>query len=223
MADAREELRKSHGEMKTSKVMIDELEYRARGGRDGYAWDAQAWYGGDIDKLWLKSEGEGSLGRSPEGAEVQALWSRAVSPFFDLQLGLRHDFRPDPERTYLVAGVQGLAPYWFEVDAAAFLSDKGEVSARIEGEYDFRITQRLILQPRAELELAFQDVPELGIGSGPTKLEGGLRLRFEISPRFAPYLGVEYEQALGETADLRRASGEEAGGLSLLAGLRTWF
>jgi copper resistance protein B len=223
MAAAREALRKEHGEMRTSKLMIDELEYRASKGRDGYSWDAQAWHGGDRDKLWLKSEGEGGFGRSPESAEVQALWSRAIDPWFDLQLGLRHDFRPDPERTHLVLGVQGLAPYWFELDAAAFVSDNGEVSARIEAEYDLRIAQRLILQPRAEIELALQDSPDIGVGSGLSTGEAGLRLRYEIAPRFAPYVGVEYERAFGDTADLRRALDEDAGTLSLLAGIKLWF
>jgi copper resistance protein B len=109
--------------MKTYQVLIDQLEAKFRNGRDGYAWDAQASHGGDINKLWLKTEGEGAFGEAVEGAEVQALWSRAIDPWFDLQLGVRHDFRPDPERTHLVVGVQGLAPYWFEVDTAAFVSN----------------------------------------------------------------------------------------------------
>ncbi len=209
--------------MKTNKVLIDQLEAKLRNGRDGYAWDAQAWYGGDIDKLWLKTEGEGAFGEAVEGAEVQALWSHAIDPWFDLQLGARHDFRPDPERTHLVVGVQGLAPYWFEVDAAAFVSNKGDVTARLEAEYDLRITQKLILQPRVELDLSLQDVPEIGIGSGLSSGELGARLRYEIRPEFAPYVGLEYERAFGDTADFRRAAGEKAGGLSLLVGLRTWF
>jgi copper resistance protein B len=223
MAEAREELREEHGSMETYKVLVDQLEAKLRNGRDGYAWDAQAWYGGDIDKLWLKTEGEGAFGESVEGAEVQALWSHAIDPWFDLQLGVRHDFRPDPERTHLVLGVQGLAPYWFEVDAAAFVSDKGEVTARLEAEYDLRVTQKLILQPRVELDLSLQDVPEIGIGSGLSSGEIGARLRYEIRPEFAPYVGIEYERAFGGTADFRRAAGEKAGGLSLLVGLRTWF
>ena len=223
MARAREDLREEHGDIKTSKVLIDQAEVKLRDGHDGYAWDAQAWYGGDIDKLWIKTEGEGAFREEVEKAEVQVLWSHAIDPWFDLQLGLRHDLRPDPERTYLVAGVQGLAPYWFEVDAAAFLSNKGDVTARLEAEYDLRLTQKLILQPRVEFDLAAQDVPELGIGSGLSFGEIGARLRYEIRPEFAPYIGVEYERAFGDTADFRRASGEKAGGWSLLVGLRTWF
>ena len=223
MAAARAGMREEHGGMETYKILIDQLEAKLRDGRDGYAWDAQAWYGGDIDKLWIKTEGEGAFGEAVERAEVQALWSRAIDPWFDLQLGVRHDFRPDPERTHLVLGVQGLAPYWFEVDAAAFLSDKGDLTARFEAEYDLRLTQKLILQPRVELDLAAQDVPELGIGSGLSSGEIGARLRYEVRPEFAPYVGVEYERAFGDTADLARAAGEKAGGWSLLVGIRTWF
>jgi copper resistance protein B len=223
MAEAREELLEEHGSMETSKVLVDQLEAKTHNGRDGYAWDAQAWYGGDINKLWIKTEGEGAFGEAVEGAEVQALWSRAIDPWFDLQLGVRHDFRPDPERTHLVVGVQGLAPYWFEVDAAAFVSNKGDVTARLEAEYDLRITQKFILQPRVELDLSLQDVAEIGIGSGLSSGEIGARLRYEIRPEFAPYVGVEYERAFGRTTDFRRAAGEKAGGLSLLVGLRTWF
>jgi copper resistance protein B len=223
MAEAREELRATHGDIVTSKLLVDRLEARIGDGEDGYAWDAIFWWGGDIDKLWIESEGEGAFAGPVEAAEIQASWSRAIDPWFDLQLGLRHDFRPDPERTYLVAGIQGLAPYWFEVDGTIFLSDEGDLSARLEGEYDLRLTQKLIAQPRAELELAAQDVPELGIGAGLSSGELGVRLRYEIVPEFAPYVGVEYERAFGETADFRRAAGEGAGGWALLLGIRAWF
>lgn len=223
MAEAREMLREEHGSIETFKLLIDQAEAKIGDGRDGYGLDAQAWYGGDIDKIWLKSEGEGRFGEKPEKVEVQALWSHAVDPWFDLQIGLRHDFRPDPERTHLVLGAQGLAPFWFEVDGALFLSDKGEVTARAEAEYDLRLTQKLILQPRVELELSAQAVPEIGLGSGLTSGEIGARLRYEIIPEFAPYVGVEYERAFGGTADFARAQGEDAGGLSLVLGVRTWF
>jgi len=209
--------------METSKVLIDQAEVRIRDGRDGYAWDAQAWYGGDIDKAWVKTEGEGEFREAVEKAEVQALWSHAIDPWFDLQVGVRQDFRPNPQRTHLVVGAQGLAPYWFEVDGALFLSNKGDVTARFEGEYDLRVTQKLILQPRVEFDLALQDVPELGIGSGLSSAELGARLRYEFRPEFAPYIGVEYERAFGGTARFARASGEETNGWNLLVGLRTWF
>lgn len=223
MAAVRAAVYAEHGRFRGSKVMIDRLEYRAVDGRDGYAWEGDAWYGGDYDKLWLKTEGEGSFGDALEAAEVQALFSRALDPWFNLQAGVRYDIRPKPDRAHLAVGVQGLAPYWFEVDVAAFVSDKGDVTVRLEAEYDQRLTNRLILQPRVELDLAAQDVPELGIGAGLSSLEAGVRLRYEIVPEFAPYVGVEYERRFGDTADFARAEGEDAGGWAVLAGLRAWF
>jgi copper resistance protein B len=223
MAQAREGLRGEHGDHRIGKVLFDRLEARIRNGRDGYVWDGQGWYGGDIDKLWVKTEGEGEFGGPVEQVEVQALWSHAIGPFFDLQAGVRYDIRPRPDRGHLVVGVQGLAPYWFEVDAAAFLSNEGDLTARLEAEYDQRITQQLILQPRVEFDLAAQAVPELGIGSGLSTAELGLRLRYELKPQLAPYIGVEYERAFGGTADFRRAEGEDVGAWSFLVGLRAWF
>jgi copper resistance protein B len=223
MLRARDILRDEHGAIRTHLVLVDQLEARVQNGRDGYSWDAQAWYGGAIDRLWLKSQGEGTFGSSPEQAEVQALWSRALDPWFNLQAGVRYDFRPDPERGYLVLGIEGLASYWFEIDGAFFLSEKGDLSARLQAAYDQRITQRLILQPRVDLELSLQDVPEIGIGSGLSSAEAGLRLRYEIVPEFAPYVGVNYSRSFGDTARFRRAAGEDVGGWSLVVGIRTWF
>ena len=223
MAEAREELRREHGSIVTSKILIDQLETRIRSGRDGYFLNAEAWYGGDINKLWLKTEIEGAFGRKPEQAEVQALYSRAIDPWWNLQAGVRYDLRPNPERAYLVLGIEGLAPYWLEVDAAVFVSNKGDVSARFEVENDLRLTQKLILQPRIELDLAAQDVPAIGVGSGLSTAELGLRLRYEIKREFAPYVGVAYERAFGDTADFRRAAGDKAGGWNFLAGVRLWF
>lgn len=224
MAPSRRQLARENGGMKTDMVLIERLEARfaTDGGEDGYVWDAQGWYGGDINRFVLKTEGEGEFGGALEDAEIQALYSRAIGPFFDLQAGVRFDPEPDT-RTHLVVGVQGLAPYMFHVDGALFLSDRGDLTARIEGEYDQRITQQLILQPRIEVELAAQDIPEREIGAGITKIEPGLRLRYEFKPEFAPYIGVEYEAKLGETADLARLNGEDPDGFKLLVGLRAWF
>ena len=224
MSSSRDELSRSHGGMHTGMVLIERLEARVptEGGEDGYLWDAQAFYGGDINRFVIKTEGEGAFGGALEDAEIQALYSRAIGPFFDLQAGVRFDPEPDT-RGHLVLGVQGLAPYMFHVDSALFLSDRGDLTARIEGEYDQRITQRLILQPRVEVELAAQDIPEREIGAGVTKIEPGLRLRYEIVREFAPYMGLEYEAKLGETADIARAAGEDAAGFKLVFGLRAWF
>jgi copper resistance protein B len=224
MAAARAENRRMHGMMPIHRFVVDRFEVALGDGPAGYAWEGvDFWYGGDIDKLWLKGRGEGSFGGGVEEAEVQALWSHAIGPFWDLQAGLRYDIRPRPGRGQLVLGVQGLAPHWFEVDAAAFLSEQGDVTARIEAEYDLRITQRLILQPAAEIDLSLQDVPAIGLGSGLTGAEAGLRLRYEIVPEFAPYVGLRYERAFGDTARFRRASGEDVGGWRFLLGVRTWF
>lgn len=218
-----EELIAEHGGYTGYMVLFDRLEYRAVDGRDGFAWDAEGWYGGDYNRLWIKTEGEGEFGRAVESAEVQALYSRAIGPWFNLQAGVRYDLRPRPDRGHLVLGVQGLAPYWFEIDAAAFLSEKGDLTARFEAEYDQRITNRMILQPRVEFDLAAQEVPELGVGAGLSTIEAGLRLRYEIKREFAPYVGVQYERRIGDTADFAGAAGEDVGGWAFLVGLRSWF
>lgn len=220
---AREQFRREHGAIFSHKILINQLETAIRGGRDGYAWDTEAWYGGDIDRLWIKTEGDGEFGANPDQVEVQALWSHAIDPWFNLQAGVRHDFRPDPERTHLVLGVEGLAPYWFEIDGALFVSDKGDVTARLETSYDLRLTQRLILQPDLEANLSAQTIRAFGVGSGLTSVEAGLRLRYQVSPRFAPYVGARYERRLGKSADFARSAGEDVGGWSFLLGLRSWF
>jgi copper resistance protein B len=223
MAQAREDLRREHGDMRATKLLIDRLEWRAARGRDGYLLDGQGWYGGNIDKLWLKTEVEGERGRKLEQAEVQALWSRAIDPWFDLQAGVRLDADRGPNRTHLVLGVQGLAPYWYEVSSAVFLSNTGDLTVRAEAEYDLRITQKLILQPLVEVDLSAQDIEELGIGSGLSTAELGLRLRYQVSQQFSPYLGLSFERAFGHTRRFRRAKGGDAASLGALAGVRLRF
>lgn len=223
MVGSREALRREHGGGTFSQIMVNLAEYQVRDGRDGFRWDGEGWFGGDIDRLVVKSEGEGSFGEGVEDAEVRALYSRAIGPYFNLQAGVRYDFKPNPSRTYATIGFEGLAPYWFEVEGALFVSDKGDVLGRLKGYYDQRITQRLILQPRAELNFAAQDVPENGIGSGLSDIELGLRLRYEVKREFAPYIGVSYERRLGDSARFSRARGDDVGGPSVVVGLRTWF
>ena len=222
MAAARAVLPKEMGRMAWGTFRIDRLELQSGKGRDGWLWDADLHYGGDRDKLWLKSEGHAAFGDKLD-AEVQALWSRAIGPWFDLQAGVRQQLRHGPDRTQAVLGFQGLAPYFFEIDGAAFLSTKGELTGRIEAEYEQRITQRLILQPRVEANLSAQAIPELGLGSGLTSLQAGARLRYEIIREFAPYIGVEWQRDLGETARMTRAAGDDPGRVLLVAGLRAWF
>lgn len=223
MAAARELLRVENGDVRGAAVIIDQLEATAADGEEGYAWDVQGWSGGDINRFWWKSEGEGVFGEDVEEAEIQALYSRAIRPFFDLQAGLRQTWGADGDRTDLVVGVQGLAPHWFEVDAAAFLSSKGDLTARAEAEYDQRITQRWILQPRAEVVLSAQDIPDLSIGSGLSSLQVGARLRYEIRKEFAPYVGVEWTRSFGATRDFLEADGLGAEDTRLVAGIRAWF
>ena len=223
MQMGRHHLTAGHGGQKFSQVMFNIAEAQFRNGRDGFEWDGEGWYGGDINRLWIKSEGDGAFGRSLERAEVQALYSRAIGPYFNLQGGLRYDFKPNPSRAYAAIGFEGLAPNFFEVEGTLFLSNKGEVLARAEGYYDQRITQRLILQPRIELNLAAQNSRELGIGSGLSDAEIGLRLRYDIRREFAPYVGVQYRRAFGQTRRFLKDEGEDAGGWSLLTGVRVWF
>jgi len=223
MAASRAALPREMGRMSWATVRIDRLEAQTGKGPDSWLWEADLSYGGDRDKLWLKSEGHAAFGQ-PVSAEVQALWSRAIGPWFDLQAGVRQDLRPaGPDRTHAVLGVQGLAPYFFEVDGAMFLSTKGELTGRIEAEYDQRITQRLILQPRVEANFSAQAIPELGLGAGVTSLQAGARLRYEIRREFAPYIGVEWQRDLGRTARLTRAAGDDASRVLLVAGIRAWF
>jgi copper resistance protein B len=221
MARARDQLATEHGGGTASKVMLNLGEVRVLDGETGYRWDGEAWIGGDLNRFVLKTEGEGVDG-DLEAAEAQALYSRAIGPYFDLQAGLRQDFEPRP-RTYLTVGFEGLAPYWFETEGALFLSNKGDLSARLEGTYDLRLTQRWILQPRAEVNLAAQDVPELGVGSGLSDLELGLRLRYEVRREFAPYVGLSFERKFGRTADFARARGEDVEETSVVFGIRAWF
>lgn len=205
-------------------LLIDRLEYGATDGTDNYLWDTQAWFGGDWNKLWLKSEGEGPIhGGSPKNTEFQALYGRTVTPFWNVQAGLRYDVNPNPDRGFAVLGLQGLAPYWFETDTALYLSEDGDVSFRGEFEYELLLTQRLILQPRLEINAAAQDVPEYGIGSGLNNTEMGLRLRYAIKREFAPYIGVRWEQTYGNTRDMARAEGESTSSTAFVIGLRAWY
>ncbi|WP_299307222.1 copper resistance protein B [uncultured Croceicoccus sp.] len=222
MRASREALRTENGGMRYFWFQGDRAEYRAREGGDGYLWDVQGYYGGDLDKFWFKSEGEGTFGEQPEDAEIQGLWSHAIGPWWDVQAGIRQDLT-GPERTHAVLGVQGLAPYLFEVDAAAFLSNEGDLTARVEAEVEQRITQRLILQPRGEVNLSAQDVPELALGTGITSAEVGVRLRYEIIREFAPYIGVEQEWQLGKSADQARLDGEDPSVTNYVVGVRFWF
>jgi copper resistance protein B len=204
-------------------IEADQLEYRALDGDDTVTWNAHGWIGGDDHKAWIKSEGTAVVNGAAAQSEWQLLYSRAVTAFWDVQVGARYDVKPDPSRGYVVVGVQGLAPYFFDVDAAAFLSDDGDVSARIEAGYEWLLTQRLIAQPSVEVNGAVQDVEELGIGSGLGDVELGLRFRYEIVREVAPYVGLVWERTFGPTADLARRRGADVNDTAVVAGIRLWF
>ena len=223
MTASRKMLRHENGGMVAYSLVSNLAEYRVQKGADAYRWDGEGWFGGDTNRLVVKTEGEGTVRRGVESGEVQALYSRAIGPWFDIQAGVRHDFKPGPGRTYATIGFEGIAPYWFEVEGALFLSGKGDLLGRLEGYYDQRITQKLILQPRVELNFAAQDVPANGIGSGLSNAELGLRLRYEIRREFAPYVGISWESKVGDTARFARIAGDQVQTTSLVIGVRAWF
>ena len=203
-------------------VGINRLEaWDADEGR-GEAWEATAWFGTDLNRLWLRSEGERVDGHT-ESADVEVLYGRSVSAWWDVVGGVRQETRPGPSRSWAALGMQGLAPYKFEVQATAYVGNGGRVEANVEAEYELLLTNRLILQPVVELDFAAKDDEERGIGSGLSKAEAGLRLRYEFTRRFAPYIGVVHERTFGRTADLREADGEHAKDTRFVAGVRLWF
>lgn len=202
-------------------LLLDRLEYRMQKGADARVWDAQAWFGGDYNKLWLKSEGEQIGGRTEE-ADLQVLYARRVSPFWYLQGGLRTEPRPGPTQNYGVLAIQGLAPLWFNVEASAFFRG-GTLSGRLEAEYDQYLTQRLVLQPRIETNFSGSAEPARGVGRGINDVELGLRLRYEIKREIAPYLGVVWKRKVGDTADIARGVGQETTERGIVAGLRIWY
>ena len=205
------------------QIMVNLAEYQARQGHDGYRWDGEAWFGGDIDRAELRTEGTGTLRRGTDDAEMQALYSHAIDPYFNLEAGIRQDFAPTPTRTYATVGIEGLAPFMFQTEARLFVSTRGEVLGRLEAWYDQRVTQRLVLQPRAELNLSAQTTPARRIGSGLYDAELGLRLRYEIARRFAPYVGISYAAETGRTARYARTDGKDPTTTSFVAGARFWF
>lgn len=204
--------------------LIDRLEFGDPDGTNNYVWDAQGWIGDDLNKAWFKTEGEGPVhGGGPESTEFQALYNRVISPFWGVQAGVRYDTNPNPDRGFAVLGIQGLAPYWFETDTAMFVSEDGDVSFRGEFEYELLLTQKLILQPRLEINASADDVPEYGLASGLNSSEAGLRLRYEIKREFAPYIGVRWEQKYGDTKNIAEAAGEDTSSTAFVIGLRAWY
>jgi len=202
-------------------LLVDRLERVYTRDRNATAYEAQAWFGRDYDRLVIKAEGEYGQGKLQE-ARTELLWGHAIATFWDTQLGVRYDSGEGPDRGWLAFGVQGLAPYWFEVDAAAYVGDKGRTAFRLGAEYELLLTQKLVLQPRLEINAYGKSDEALGIGSGLSDGVAGLRLRYEFTRQFAPYVGVERAGKFGKTADLARAAGEKTDETRWVAGVRFW-
>lgn len=202
-------------------INFDRLEYIDNDGGVS-AFDAQAWYGQTYDKLVVKTEGEFVDGNVEE-IQTDLLWGHAISGFWDAQMGVRVDGGDGPNRNWLAIGLQGLAPYWFEMDSTAYVGESGRTALQFEAEYDLLLSQRLIVQPRVEFNLYGKDDPALGIGSGLSSAAAGIRLRYEFSRQFAPYVGMEWQGQFGDTADMQRAQGGDVRDTRWLAGLRLWF
>lgn len=212
-------------------TMFEQLEYRVGNDDetdDHLGWEAQGWIGSDLNKFWWKNEGEAVFDGRDEGEmETDLLYSRLITPFWDFQVGAQYASEwgkdNDEDRWSGVIALQGLAPYKFELDNSLYISEDGDVTFGIEAEYDFRITQRLVLQPRAEMGFAFQDIPERSLGAGMTGVKFDLRLRYEIKREFAPYFGLRSRFLVGETENIAEASGQDSEQLFFLAGLRFAF
>jgi copper resistance protein B len=198
------------------RVIIDQLEWQNADHAD-IAWDVQAYYGGDYHKLWLKTEGVHE--QHADDARVEALWNRIVTPWWSSQIGVRQDFGDAPSRTWLAFGIEGLAPHWFDVEAAIYVGEEGRTAFRADVSYDLLLTQRLVLQPQIEADVYGKDDPERRIGSGLSDIEAGLRLRYEIRRELAPYIGVHWVRRFGETADFAGDDSETR----FVAGVRVWF
>jgi copper resistance protein B len=210
-------------------LLFDNAEFqRAGGAPDAFRWDTFGWRGGDVHRFWFKSEGRVATQNS-EGSEfeAQALYGKLIWPFFDLQAGVRFDqrIRPgsDPSRVYAVLGLQGLSPYRFDVEPTLFVSHKGQVSGRLTATYDALLSQRLILQPRFETNVAVQRDEEIGVGAGWNDAEFGVRLRYEVRREFAPYVGATWKESFGATHQLTTQVGGDPSHFVVVAGLRAWF
>ena len=202
-------------------VLFDQLEFQAGDGT-GWNWDTRGWIGRDVNRFWFRTEGDAENGELSE-AEADALYGRAIHRWWDLVAGVRQDFRPGPGRTWAAIGIQGLAPYWFEVAATAYIGESGRTHFRVETEYELLLTNRLVLQPLVEVEIFGKSDPERQIGAGLSSLQTGVRLRYEIRREFAPYLGITWHRTFFGTADFADAAGEETGSARFAVGLRAWF
>lgn len=203
-------------------LIANQLEGRF-GHENAFRWNAEAWAGTDTDRLWLKTEGLADGNGVVENGRLELLYDRPITSFFNAQLGLRTDMDSGPGRNWAALGIEGLAPLFFHVTATGYISDKGRLAARLEGSYDLLLTQQLVLQPQLELNFYSRPDPARLTGAGLAELEAGLRLRYEVSRKFAPYIGIAYENKFGGTANFARLSGERASQIQVSFGLRLWY
>lgn len=203
-------------------VLFDQFEWQAGEGAHGINIDTRGWVGRDRDRLWFRAEGDGEGGRVGE-AQTHVLYGRQFSRWWDVVAGVRQDFRPGSPQTWAAFGIQGLAPYWFEIEATGYIGASGRTHARFEVEYELLFTNQLILQPLFESEVFGTSDPERGIGSGLSTTDLGFRLRYEFRREIAPYVGVTWRNKWGKTADFAEAAGEDSGGARFVTGLRLWF
>lgn len=204
-------------------VLFNQLEGRTGDGETEFRWDGEGWIGGDVNRLWLKSEGFAGHGKVTDG-DHEALYDRPIPRmrYFDAQVGMRADLDSYPRRTWVALGIEGTAPYFFEFEPTLYIRGGGNVAGRIQSSYELLLTQRLALEPEAELNLYNQDDPERKIGSGLSEVDAGLRLRYEFSRKFAPYIGWSYHGEYGDTARYAREAGGSSGLSQFVFGLRVW-
>jgi copper resistance protein B len=201
-------------------VLADHLELPS--GDDGVRWDTTGWVGTDLDRLWFRFGGDSRRSRL-ESARTELLYGRSISRWWTAVAGVRQDVRPGSPQTWAAVGLQGLAPYWFAVEATAYVGAGGRTHVRVETEYDLLVTNRLILQPVVELDAYGKADAARHGGAGLSEVDAGVRLRYEFKREFAPYVGVTWSRALFGTGDLRRAVGESVGQRRLVVGLRLWL
>ncbi len=203
-------------------VLFDQFEWQSGSGAGAFSWDTKGWIGQDRHRFWFRTEGDRAGGRT-EQAQTHLLYGRAIARWWDLTAGLRVDTLPSTPRTALAIGVQGLAPYWFEVEASAYIEPSGRTHVRIETEYELLITNRLVLQPLVEFEVYGSADAERHIGAGLSTADVGLRLRYEFKRELAPYLGVVWNRKFFSTADRARAADHSVSDTRLAVGLRWWL
>lgn len=203
-------------------ALFDQLEGRL-GADNSFRWEGEGWAGTDTNRIWIKSEGETNAKGELEDGQHELFYDRPISTYFDLQGGVRLDADSRAGRTWAAFGIEGLAPLFFRVSATGYVSSDDHYAAKLEGDYDLLLTQKLILQPQLEMNLYSKDDPGRGTGSGLADIDTGLRLRYEFSRKFAPYIGVTYENQFGNTAAFSRAAGEGPAALRFAVGVRTWL